>query len=86
MLTQEFEFIRLLPNESIDEFLNRFKIITNNLRSLGKIITCSEINNKVLSSLLMKYNSIINPIEYYKDINTLPFQELMKILKNAGSG
>ena len=29
------------------------------------------------------YNSIINSIEIYKDINTLPFQELMGILKNA---
>ena len=30
-----------------------------------------------------EYNSIINPIEIYKDINTMPFQELMKILKNS---
>ena len=79
MLTQGFEFIRLLPNESIDEFLNRFKSITNNLQSLGKIITYFEMNNKVLRSLPIKYNSIINPIEIYKDINTLPFQELIGI-------
>jgi len=31
----------------------------------------------------MKYNGIINPTGVYKDINTLPFQELMGILKNA---
>jgi len=31
MLTQDFESYRLLPNESIDEFLKRFKSITNNL-------------------------------------------------------
>lgn len=36
MLTQEFERIRLLPNELIDDFLNSFKSIANNLHSLGK--------------------------------------------------
>ena len=83
MLTQDFESIRLLPNESIDEFLNRFKSITNNLQSLEKVITCFEMSNKVLRPLPMEYNSIINPIEICKDINTLPFHELMWILKNA---
>jgi len=39
MFTQDFESIRLLPNESIDEFLNMFKSITNNLQSLIKVIT-----------------------------------------------
>ena len=62
MLTQDFESIRLLPNESIDEFLNKFKSITKNLQSFRKVISCFEMNNKVLRSLPMKYNSIINPI------------------------
>ena len=83
VFTQEFESIRLLLNESIDKFLNRFKNITNNLQSLEKVITCFEMNNKVLRSLPMEYNSIINPIEIYKDMNTLPFRELMGILKNG---
>ena len=75
MFTQDFESIRLLPNESIDEFLNRFKSITNNLQSLEKIITCFEMNNKLLRFLPMEYNCIINPIEIYKDINT-PFSRI----------
>ena len=41
------------------------------------------MSNKMLRSLPMEYNSIINPVEIYKDINTLAFQELMGILKNA---
>ena len=82
MHTQDFESIRLLPNESIDEIFNWLKSITNNLQSHGKVITCFEMNNKALRSP-MEYNSIINPIEIYMDINTLPFQELMGILKNA---
>ena len=51
MLTQEFEIITLLPNEFIDDFLNKFKRINNNLQSLGKEITCFEMNNKILRSL-----------------------------------
>jgi len=39
MLIQDFKSIRLLPNESIDDFLNMFKNIANNIQSLGKIIT-----------------------------------------------
>ena len=83
MLTQDFETIRLLPNESINKFLNRFKSITNNLQYLEKVITCFEMNNKVVRYLPMEYNSIINPVEIYKDINTPSFQELIGILKNA---
>ena len=41
------------------------------------------MNDKVLRFLSMEYNSIINPIVIYKDISTLPFQELMGTLKNA---
>ena len=62
---------------------NRFKAITNNLQSLGKVITCFEMNNKVLRSLPIEYNNIINPIEIYKDTNIMPFQELIGILKNT---
>ena len=76
MLAQEFESIRLMPNELINNFLNRFKGISNNLQSFEKVITCFEMN-KVLRSLPGEYNSIINPIEIYKDINTMSFQELM---------
>ena len=43
MLTQDFENIRLLSNESFDDFLNRFKSITNNLQS-RKDITCFEMH------------------------------------------
>jgi len=79
MLTQEFESIRLLLNESMDDFLNKFKGITNNLQLLGRKVTSSDMNNKVLRSLPMEYNTIINPIQIYKDINKMPFQELMGI-------
>ena len=41
------------------------------------------MNNKVLRCLPMEYSNIINPIEIYKDINIMPFQELIGILKNA---
>ena len=58
-----------MPNGSIDDFLNRFKgIITNNVQSLEKVITCFEMNNKIFRFLLMEYNSIINLIEIYKGI------------------
>ena len=68
MLTQEFESLLVMPNESMDVFLNRFKDITNNLQSFEKVVTCFDMNNKVLRSLPMEYNSIINPIQIYKDI------------------
>ena len=41
------------------------------------------MTNQVSKSLPIKYNIIINLIEIYKDINTMPFQELIEILKNA---
>ena len=68
-----------MPNESIDELLNKFNGVTNNLQSLGKVITCFEMNNKVLRSLPIEYNNIINLITSYKNINTMPFQELMNL-------
>jgi len=67
MLTQEFESIRLFPNESIDEFLNWFKSITNNLQSLEKslivlkwTIKCWDIylRNKIVSSIPLRSTKI----------------------------
>ena len=83
MFTQESESIRLLLNESMDDFLNKFKGITNNLHSLGRKVKIFDMNNKVLRSLPMEYNSIMNPIEIYKNINKMSFREFMSILKNA---
>lgn len=77
LLLRKYELFSMDSNESIHDMFTRFTLITNELRSLGKVFTTEELVRKVLRVLPPKWESKKLAIEEAKDLTTLPLTELL---------
>ena len=76
-LTTSFEEIKKKEDESFDEFYTKLKDIVNSAFNLGKTISEPKIMRKVLRSLPKRFHAKITTIEESKDIDKIPFTELV---------
>ena len=80
MLTIQFETFQMKEGESIEELFSRLIIITNELKTLGTLITKLKKVQKLLGSLPDQWNAKVSAIEESKDLEELELDELMGIL------
>ena len=59
------------PNETISVMFTRFTDITNGLKSLDRIYCNADLVQKILRSLLDKWDPKVIAIQEAKDLNTL---------------
>ncbi|XP_070045596.1 uncharacterized protein [Nicotiana tomentosiformis] len=72
------EYNRIQDVETIQEMYTRFTTLTNELKSLGRIIPEEERVEKILNRVLpITWESKITVIEESKNITTLPVDELI---------
>ena len=76
-LTTSFEEIKMEEDESFDEFYAKLKDIVTSAFDLGKTIPEPKIVRKVLRSLPERFHAKIMAIEESKDIDKIPFTELV---------
>ena len=76
-LTTSFEEIKMEEDESFDEFYAKLKDIVNSAFNLGETIPKPKIVRKVLRSLPERFHAKITAIEESKDIDKIPFTELV---------
>ena len=76
-LTTSFEEIKMEENESFDKLYAKLKDIVNSAFNLGEIIPEPKIVRKVLRSLLERFHAKITAMEESKDIDKIPFTELV---------
>ncbi|XP_075087726.1 uncharacterized protein LOC142169723 [Nicotiana tabacum] len=81
MLTTEYELFRMKDDESIQDMHTRFTSIINELHSLGEIIPRNKLVRKILSVLLVSWESKVNAITEAKDLQKLTIDELIGNLK-----
>lgn len=68
-------------DETIQIFFNRVTNIVNNIKILGDMIEDKKVVQKVLRSLLSKFDHIVATIEESKDLSMLSVAELMGSLQ-----
>ena len=85
-LTSSFEEIRIEEDETFDEFYAKLKDIVNSAFNLGESIAESKIDRKILRSLLERFHAKITAIEEVKDIDQIPFTELVGNLQTYKMG
>ena len=85
-LTTSFEEIKMVEDESFDEFYTKLKDIMNSTFNLGEIIPEPKIVRKVLRSLLERFHAKIMTIEESKDIDKIPLIELVGNLQTYELG
>ena len=85
-LTTSFEEIKMEEDKSFDEFYAKLKNIVNSAFNLGGTIPELKIMRKVRRSLLEKFYAKITTIEKLKDIDSIPFTELVGNLQTYELG
>ena len=72
-LISSFEEIRMMKDETFDEFYAKLIDIVNSAFNLGESIAESKIVRKILGSLLERFHAKTTAIEEVKDIDQIPF-------------
>ena len=76
-LSTSFKKIKMEKDESFDEFYVKLKDIVNSAFNLGETILEPKIVRKVLRSLPKRFHAKITAIKESKDIDKIPFTELV---------
>ena len=80
MLTSKFEEIRMLEDESFDEFYAKLNDIVNSKFNFGDKMEDKRIVRKILRSLPERFWPKITAIEKSKDLDTIHVEELIDFL------
>ncbi|XP_075103673.1 uncharacterized protein LOC142178245 [Nicotiana tabacum] len=81
LLMRNFELFSMKESEPIQDMMTRFTIITNKLKSLGKVFILEELVSKVLRILIASWESKVTAIQEAKELDKIPLDELVENLK-----
>lgn len=68
-LRREFEVLAMKQGEAIGDYFSRVMMIANDMRNYGEDMTDIKIVEKILRTLIEKWNYIVCSIEESKDID-----------------
>lgn len=75
-LSQEYEMLRMQPGERILDMQKRFSHLINHLAALGKTLSNSEINLKILRSLTREWQPKVTAISEKKSLSNMSLATL----------
>ena len=81
-LRRDLGNMKMKENENLNDYFSRFMELINQMKSYGDSIDDDQIVEKVLISILVKFDPVVAVIENKKDLSTLSVQELMGALKS----
>jgi len=81
MLVSQFEGIRMLEEETFNEFYTKISDLRNSMINLGKKISYAKIIKKILRSLPEWFRIKVTTIEKSKDFDTMKIEELVGSLQ-----
>ena len=77
ILVNDYEMLKMKPNESIVEMFTRFTDVFNGLEGLGNKVSEEDKVSKILRCLLLKWNSKIKAIVEARNLKDLALKELI---------
>ena len=77
MLVHKYELFKMEHDELITEIFTHFTDIINDLKSLDKSYSNSDLVRKILRSLPRTWEAKVTAIQEAKDLNILPLEELL---------
>jgi hypothetical protein len=81
MLISRFEEIKMLENETFDEFYTRINDLRNSMVSLGKKVSVEKLIKKILRFLPERFKIKVTSIEESKDLDSMKIEELVGFLQ-----
>ena len=76
-LIRNFELQKMKESESVKEYSNRLLSIANKVRLLGSMLNDSRIVEKLLVTILEKFEATITTLENTKDLSKISLTELL---------
>jgi hypothetical protein len=80
-LIREFELQKMKQSETIKEYSNKLLSIVNNIKLLGTDFSNSRIVQKILVTILEKFETTISSLENSKDLSSITLAELLNALQ-----
>ena len=80
-LIREFEFQKMKESETIKDYLDRLLSIVNKVRLLGFELNDSRIVEKILVTVLERYEATVITLENTKDLSKISMVELLNSLQ-----
>ncbi|XP_074374846.1 uncharacterized protein LOC141715635 [Apium graveolens] len=81
VLRGEFENIKMKASENIGEYITRLKTVTNEMKRNGESLDDVRVMEKLLRSLMRKFDYVVTSIEESKDLSTISIDELVGSLQ-----
>ncbi|XP_038979882.1 uncharacterized protein LOC120109997 [Phoenix dactylifera] len=81
-LRRHFENMRMKENESVKDYSTRFLELVNQMKVYGEEMSDRKLVEKILISLLEKFDSMVAVIEETKDLFKLSVQKMLGSLKS----
>ncbi|KAG2667762.1 hypothetical protein I3760_15G130800 [Carya illinoinensis] len=85
LLTSKFEEIKMLEEESFDDFYSKLNDIVNSRFNLGEKVEDSRVVRKILRSLPERFRPKVTAIEESKDLDAIKVEELVGSLQTYES-
>jgi hypothetical protein len=79
-LRKEFEILHMKDGENVSDYFSRTLTITNKLRFLGEEMKEITVIEKILRSMISKFDYVVCSIEESKDLYTMSIDELQSSL------
>ena len=76
-LRREFQNLKMIESEKIDEYCTRVMNIVNEMRNHSDTISDQQVVEKILISITEKYEYIVAITEETKDLSKLSIKELI---------
>ena len=77
MLVSQFEEIKMLVDETFNDFFGKLSKIRNSMINVGKKVSNTNIVRKVMRSLPERFRIKVTSIESCTDLNTMEIEELV---------
>ena len=80
-LKRDYENFSMDDDDLFLDCFRKLSCVVNELRSLGEVITDTEVSAKLLRSVSSKFNAITTLIEQFQDLETFTLEEVIGTLK-----
>ncbi|EOY21703.1 Uncharacterized protein TCM_013805 [Theobroma cacao] len=80
-LRRQYELLRMKDSQNVQKFIDAVMKVVNQIRLLGENLSDAKVVEKILISLLERFDATVSSFEQVRDISQLSISDLVNILE-----